>query len=79
MAILDVVIDYGKCANPRECAKCLQVCPIAVFGLAAIKTLTPDGKTVKNFKIFTPDADMCNGCGGCIEVCPQNAIRIVYS
>lgn len=43
------------------CKKCMEIC--------RFRAITVIGETVLTFP------ELCHGCGGCIEICPENAIR----
>lgn len=73
-----ITIDKDLCAHPKECRKCLQVCPPCVLNL----TFT-DGNyhNPKNWTIIPAFPQLCLGpvCGECSQVCPTNAINIIFN
>jgi len=60
-------IDYGSCVRASskysECTKCYDICPIENKGIAYDENIV---------KI----TDSCIDCGGCIGVCPSEAISL---
>jgi ferredoxin len=60
-------IDYGSCVRASskysECTKCYDICPIENKGIAFDENIV---------KI----TDSCIDCGGCIGVCPSEAISL---
>jgi NADH-quinone oxidoreductase subunit I len=76
-----ITIDYGKCQTPFDCNVCLQICPQAVFDLNTLKYIRlqqTDKKEPGAYKVTPVYRDRCSGCGDCVEVCPIDAITIVY-
>jgi len=73
---VSVSIDYEKCLNPATCVKCLQACPVAVFGLASFKAVGTDGVVKKSYRIIPTDADLCVICDSCVEICPEQCIVV---
>lgn len=69
-----IIIDYEKCGDPRECKKCLQVCPLALFIMYPPSYEENDPQEWKVDVAFT---DQCTKCLDCINVCPHEAITIV--
>ena len=74
--------------NPERCegaGPCVSVCPVDVFTL---RKLTADERSqltikarVKVFvhggkQAFVTQADACRGCGLCVAICPENAIKL---
>ena len=72
---MKIKIDNNKCKNPDECMKCVQVCPAKVF---VLKPVEKKSSCVKKWKIKALFKDMCNGCRGCVEVCPEQCIKIEF-
>ncbi|MFC1919760.1 4Fe-4S dicluster domain-containing protein [Chloroflexota bacterium] len=76
-----IIIDYDICTIPYDCKCCLQVCPQAVFSLLTMKNVRyreTDKKEPGAFKVVPFWRDKCTGCGECIDVCPYDAISIVF-
>jgi len=74
----DIQIDYEKCRyshwDPTGCKKCIRTCPAVVFGAVLNerrKYIQPE-----RYKIVVDWPEMCNGCGGCVKVCPHQAIKV---
>ena len=63
-----------KCQQPNECLRCLRVCPQAVFALYASNR--EEGIEPTEFVIAPAMQFFCNGCGACLESCPQDALKI---
>ena len=76
------VVDRSKCEGK---AKCVEVCPVHVFEVrrideahfaelgvfAKLKSIAHGRKTA-----YMPKAAACEGCGKCVEACPEKAIRL---
>lgn len=72
-----IVIDANLCLSPLECGICLQNCPQAVF-LAVPSKVYKFKETPEEEYILKPRYWMdCSGCGKCVKVCPQGAIKIL--
>ena len=77
-----ITIDYSKCGDgigvdPRECAKCLKICPPAIFLLH--ETIGAEEVNVFDPQIWriTPlYPSLCTKCMKCVEVCPEEAIEV---
>lgn len=76
-------IDQNKCEGKGAC---VEVCPYAVFQMyvlptAARQRLTLRGKLkglVHGWKQAEVVAeDLCQGCGLCVQACPEKAIQLV--
>ena len=78
----EIKIDYSRCGDgigtdPRECAKCLNVCEPAVFLLHQSKEeaegnpLDPD-----KWRITPLWLSLCTRCMKCADVCPVDAITV---
>jgi 4Fe-4S ferredoxin len=82
-AALAPVIDPNRCEGKGPC---IDVCPTDVFVMGVLpperrKGLTVVG-TVKGFvhrwkqaQVVSPEA--CEGCGLCVQACPEKAIKLV--
>jgi len=62
---LVATVDTAACTGCTD--KCLPSCPYD-----AISTVTSDGRDVAVIS-----AAVCKGCGGCVPVCPENAIDLL--
>ena len=77
------LVNRAKCEGK---AKCAEVCPYDVFEvrriddadfaklgvLGKLKSFAHGRKTA-----YTPRASACEGCGKCVEACPEKAIKLV--
>lgn len=73
MVIID--FDESKCKSPRECNKCLQVCPVGVFMTYPMTARKP-GNKAGGWVIKPIFARLCTGCMVCEQVCPMDAIKV---
>ena len=76
------VIDRNRCEAKEDC---VRVCPYDVFEIA---TLSADDKRSLSLvgrlkawahggkQAFAVRANVCHGCGLCVEACPEGAIRL---
>jgi len=63
---IQVKVDFTKCIGIKECGKCVQVCPVGIFGK---KEDTPE--------IIEPNEDECTLCGLCLDACKPVAVSII--
>ena len=73
---MKIKIENNKCKNPKECMKCIQVCPANVFVLKPI--IEKKSAYAKEVEIIALFKDMCNGCMKCVEVCPEQCICLKF-
>ena len=76
------VVDRSRCEGKADC---VDVCPTHVFEvrriddadfaalgmLAKLKVMAHGRKSA-----YTPRASACEGCGKCVEACPEKAIKL---
>ena len=82
MAYQQIEIDHEKCTTPYACKKCIQICPQAVFGIITAK-MEKFKETDENepgaYKLRVGYGDKCTVCNECVEVCPEEALRVEYT
>lgn len=74
-------IDLTKCVTPLDCRKCLEICGQAVFQVEAarfVRLKENDPKEPGTYVLKATFRYACTGCNECIEVCPQDAIKIAF-
>lgn len=77
--MIKIEVDASKCTTPFACKKCLQLCPQAVFAVAAIKVekfKETDPKEPGSYFLLARYMDKCTGCEDCVKVCPEKAIKL---
>ncbi|MBQ9025021.1 MAG: 4Fe-4S binding protein [Methanobrevibacter sp.] len=57
-----ITLDYSKCSGD-DCAECADVCTMEVLVL-------------EGDKIVIVDPDECSYCEVCMDVCPEECIKI---
>lgn len=65
-----------KCTSPRDCRRCLEVCPEGVFMMYP-ETLRRPGRRAGSWVIAPARATRCTGCMVCVGKCPNVAISVV--
>lgn len=77
--------------NPQRCeakGPCVTACPYDVLAIRivpqVVKDTLPMLARVKLFlhggkQAFAIDADACRGCGLCVQICPEKAIKLQRS
>jgi NAD-dependent dihydropyrimidine dehydrogenase PreA subunit len=73
-----VQVDPLRCEGKKTCA---QVCPAGVFELVKAPTSLPITTLVKVFvhggrQAIVANEAACTACMKCVEVCPEEAIRV---
>jgi len=70
-------IKISNCTDPKNCMKCVEVCPAKIFVLKPLGTKKMSDY-VKKREIKAIFTDLCNGCMECVEICPEQCIRIEF-
>ncbi|MHB1126687.1 MAG: 4Fe-4S dicluster domain-containing protein [Bacillota bacterium] len=78
MFIPKISIDHAKCPTPLLCAKCMNICPQAVFATKATAVHKFRETEDNEFVLSSPHRLACVGCNDCLNVCPSGAITIEY-
>lgn len=82
---VEIIIDRDKCKysmyDPKGCKKCIGICGSTVFATRPAQkrdfSLPKDQRVDPTIWILnTPWADLCNACGACLKVCPNDALTI---
>ena len=73
--MMQIEINEKKCTSPRDCRKCLAVCPETVL-MAYPQVGRQLGKAPQDWRIRSVFLSLCTGCKICAEICPQNAITV---
>lgn len=80
--VVEPVIDPSRCEAKGPC---VPACP---YDVLMIRPLTSEEKAslsplqrLKSFvhgnkRAFVVDAEACRGCGLCVQICPEHAIRL---
>ncbi|MCP4753565.1 MAG: 4Fe-4S dicluster domain-containing protein [Proteobacteria bacterium] len=76
-----ITFDNQKCTVPFYCKKCLKACPTAVLTVAAVKVekgRETDPQDPGAYVMVARYQDKCTGCNDCIEICPEDAIKVEF-
>jgi len=73
--VVQIEINQQNCKSPRECRKCLEVCPEGVL-MTSPRVARAPGKKAEDWAIAAVLLTLCTGCKVCEEICPQNAIKV---
>jgi len=78
-----IAVDYTKCGesgkvDPRNCARCLQVCDPAVFILHEPLNVKLDPIDPQLWRVTAVWTSLCTRCMKCVEVCPEHAITVAW-
>jgi ferredoxin len=77
----EISIDSTKCTIPFHCKKCLVGCPQAVFRVYPIKVVKGQETNPEEpgaYGMGVGFQDKCTGCNDCINMCPEDAITIIF-
>lgn len=80
--VMAPVVDRSRCEGKADC---VDVCPVHVFEvrriddadfarlgmLAKLKVMAHGRKSA-----YTPRISACEGCGKCVEACPEKAVKL---
>ncbi|MEW6034704.1 MAG: 4Fe-4S dicluster domain-containing protein [Chloroflexota bacterium] len=72
--MIDVLWSKEKCATPRDCRKCLDVCPNGVLGTYGAGR--EPGKKETNWTVAPVYLALCDACGLCAQACPSAALQV---
>jgi NADH-quinone oxidoreductase subunit I len=70
----DIVVDYDRCGDPRDCKKCMTICPLALFSMYSPDYESDDPDEWRVDVAFT---DLCTRCNDCVTACPNDAIKLI--
>lgn len=77
------VIDRNRCEGK---AQCVEVCPVGVFALGTLPHTQRSGLTLRGRlkglahrwqQAVLEAPESCEGCGLCVQACPEAAITLV--
>jgi NAD-dependent dihydropyrimidine dehydrogenase PreA subunit len=74
-----IEIDRERCTTPFACKRCIRACPTAVFQVLVVKMVRlqeTDKHEPGSFRLAAPYRDKCTGCNICIDVCPEDALKV---
>jgi NAD-dependent dihydropyrimidine dehydrogenase PreA subunit len=73
-----VTIDPRRCEGKK---KCVEVCPMGVFAMRPMDPSLPFFIRLKvrmhgGEQAKVEKQELCDGCGMCVEACPEKAIHM---
>ena len=77
------VIDRNRCEGKGDC---VRVCPVGVFKVEYLPKEMRVGLSIRGMvkglahrwqQAMLVNSGACEGCGLCIEACPESAIKLV--
>ena len=68
-------VTAAACSDPRQCRRCLEVCPAQVFAIAP-RQPRASGREAQEWQIHAVFQSRCTNCGACMQACPEGAIRL---
>ncbi len=74
-----IEIDHERCTTPFACKACIRACPTAVFQVPVVKMvrlLETDKHEAGSFRLVARFRDKCTACDICIDVCPEDALKV---
>ncbi len=74
-----IEIDHERCTTPFACKRCIVACSTAVFQVSVVKMVRlqeTDKHEAGSFHLSAPFRDKCTGCNICLDVCPEDALKI---
>ncbi len=75
---IKITVDRTKCRfslfDPSGCKRCMEICPVVLFGCVPKERKAGSAPTVYALTIVWEE--LCNGCGACVQVCPTRAITL---
>lgn len=83
---IKIKFDYSICGekgkiDPRDCGLCLKACDPAVFIMhptIGTEDKQEDRYDPQDWRITPIWGSLCTRCFKCVDVCPENAIKISW-
>jgi Pyruvate/2-oxoacid:ferredoxin oxidoreductase delta subunit len=69
--LVKIEINEMKCQSPRDCHRCLQMCPEGVF-----LNYQRQINNIMEWVVTPVFLSLCTGCKVCEDICPQKAITV---
>ncbi len=76
--MVQIEVDKNKCPSPRDCRRCLEICPESVF-MTYPRVHRMPGRKARDWVIVPALSSQCTGCMICVEACPHNAITVTFA